>query len=93
MSDEIDQKPAAVAVPLPDRLSANPKSPYYDPSVLVRDIGVRFNGVEKSNVDEYCVSEGWVKVVAGKAKDRFGNSVTVTLKGVVEPYFRVSGAQ
>ena len=86
MSD--DTTKAAGPAALPDRLSANPKSPYYDPSVLVHDIGVRFNGVEKTNVDEYCVSEGWIKVVAGKAKDRFGNAVTLTLKGVVEPYYR-----
>jgi Protein of unknown function (DUF3297) len=73
---------------LPDRLSTNPKSPYYDAAILERDVGVRFNGVEKTNVDEYCVSEGWVRLAAGKGKDRFGNALTVKLKGTVEPYFR-----
>ncbi|MCO5090298.1 DUF3297 family protein [Bosea sp. (in: a-proteobacteria)] len=73
---------------LPDRLSVNPESPYYDAEVLARDIGIRFKGVEKTNVEEYCVSEGWVKVAAGTAKDRFGRPMTITLKGPVEPYVR-----
>lgn len=73
---------------LPDRLSTNPDSPHYDASVLERDVGVRFNGTDKTNVDEYCVSEGWIKVAAGKAKDRHGNALTIKLKGTVEPYFR-----
>jgi hypothetical protein len=72
----------------PDRLSNDPDSPYFDAEVLKRDIGVRFKGVEKTNVEEYCVSEGWVRVAAGKAKDRYGNPLTVKLKGTVEPYFR-----
>ena len=73
---------------LPDRLSVNPDSPFYDADVLARDIGIRFKGVEKTNVEEYCVSEGWVKVAAGAAKDRFGRPMTITLKGPVEPYVR-----
>ncbi len=73
---------------LPDRLSVNPESPFYNEEVLARDIGIRFKGVEKTNVEEYCVSEGWVKVSAGNAKDRFGRPMTITLKGPVEPYIR-----
>ena len=73
---------------LPDRLSSNPDSPYYDEAVLARDVGIRFNGAEKNNVEEYCVSEGWIRVTAGAAKDRFGNPMTIKLKGKVEPYFR-----
>ncbi|MBN8938665.1 MAG: DUF3297 family protein [Rhizobiales bacterium] len=72
----------------PDRLSTNPDSPYYDEAVLERDVGIRFKGVEKTNVEEYCVSEGWVRVTAGAAKDRRGNPITIKLSGVVEPYFR-----
>jgi hypothetical protein len=72
----------------PDRLATNPKSPFYDEAVLERGVGIRFEGVEKTNVDEYCVSEGWVRLVAGVAKDRAGNLMTVKLKGTVEPYFR-----
>jgi hypothetical protein len=72
----------------PDRLSTNPDSPYYDEAVLARDVGVRFKCVEKTNVDEYCVSEGWVRVTAGSAKDRHGNPLTIKLTGTVEPYFR-----
>lgn len=72
----------------PDRLSTNPDSPYYDEAVLARDVGIRFKGVEKTNVDEYCVSEGWVRVTAGNARDRHGNLLTIKLTGKVEPYFR-----
>ena len=72
----------------PDRLSTNPDSPYYDADVLARDVGVRFKGVEKTNVEEYCVSEGWIRVAAGNARDRYGNPLTIKLTGPVEPYFR-----
>ncbi|MFM9942002.1 MAG: DUF3297 family protein [Hyphomicrobiaceae bacterium] len=75
---------------LPDRLSINPNSPHYDEAVLQREVGIRFNGAEKTNVEEYCVSEGWVRVVAGAAKDRRGNPMTIKLKGTVEPYYRDS---
>jgi hypothetical protein len=73
---------------LPDRLSTDPDSPYYDAELLKRDVGIRFAGKEKTNVEEYCVSEGWVRVAAGTAKDRFGKPLTIKLKGPVEPYFR-----
>jgi hypothetical protein len=73
---------------LPDRLSTDPNSPYYNEEILQHDIGVRFKGVEKNNVEEYCVSEGWVRLAVGTAKDRHGNPMTVKLKGTVEPYFR-----
>jgi hypothetical protein len=76
----------------PDRLSVNPQSPHYDEAVLARDVGIRFNGAEKNNVEEYCVSEGWIRVAAGKAKDRFGQAITIKLKGTVEPYFKATAA-
>ena len=72
----------------PDRLAANPNSPFYDEAMLERGVGVRFKGVDKTNVEEYCVSEGWVRLSAGKTLDRAGNPMTVKLKGTVEPYFR-----
>jgi Protein of unknown function (DUF3297) len=72
----------------PDRLCVNASSPFYDETVLARDVGVRFNGTEKNNIEEYCVSEGWVRVAAGTTKDRHGNPMTVKLKGTVEPYFK-----
>ena len=72
----------------PDRLSNDPRSPYYDEEVLARDVGIRFKGVEKHNVEEYCVSEGWICVAAGNAKDRYGNPLSIKLTGPVEPYFR-----
>ncbi len=75
---------------LPDRLASNPKSPHYDAALLERGVGIRFNGVEKTNVDEYCISEGWIRVVAGKAVDRQGRPMTIKLNGVVEPYLKVA---
>ena len=72
----------------PDRLSVNPKSPHYDEAVLQRDVGIRFNGDEKTNVEEYCVSEGWIRVAVGRTLDRKGNPLTLLIKGVVEPYFK-----
>jgi hypothetical protein len=71
---------------LPDRLSANPKSPFYNEELLEAGVGIKFNGAEKTNVEEYCVSEGWIRVVAGKSVDRHGNPMTIKLKGTVEPY-------
>ena len=73
---------------LPDRLSADPTSPFHDAALLERGIGVLFNGAEKTNVEEYCVSEGWIRVSAGKAKDRFGNPMTIKLKGRVEVWLK-----
>ena len=73
---------------LPDRLSTNAKSKFYDRAVLEREIGIRFNGNEHSNVEEYCVSEGWIHVPAAKAIDRKGNPMLIKLKGLVEPYFK-----
>ena len=72
----------------PDRLSNDPNSPYHDAALLERGVGIRFKGVEKTNVEEYCVSEGWIRVSAGNAKDRHGNPLTIKLNGAVEPYFK-----
>jgi Protein of unknown function (DUF3297) len=72
----------------PDRLSVNPESPHYNEALLQREVGIRFNGKDKTNVEEYCISEGWIRVAAGAAKDRFGNPMTLKLKGKVEPYFK-----
>jgi hypothetical protein len=72
----------------PDHLSSNPKSPFYDETTLERGVGVRFKGVEKTNVDEYCVSESWVRLTVGTTTDRFGNPMTMKLQGKVEAYFR-----
>ncbi len=72
----------------PDRLSNNPNSPFYDEAALRRGVGIRFKGVERTNVEEYCVSEGWVRVAVGKTLDRRGNPLTMKANGPVEPYFR-----
>ena len=76
----------------PDRLCNNPRSAFFNEKLLERGVGIRFNGVERNNVKEYCVSEGWVRVVAGKSVDRHGDPMTVRLKGTVEPYFRNAAA-
>ena len=71
----------------PDRLSIDPKSPHYGGDMLERGIGVRFKGEERTNVVEYCLSESWIKVQAGKALDRKGNPLTLKLQGPVEVWF------
>jgi hypothetical protein len=73
---------------LPDRLSVDPKSPFYDESLIERGVGIRFNGVEKTNVNEYCISEGWIRVPVGSTRNRAGAPLTMKLSGTVEPYFR-----
>ena len=64
------------------------KRQHHDPRLLERGIGIRFNGAERTNVEEYCVSEGWIRVAAGRALDRRGQPMTMKIKGTVEPYFR-----
>lgn len=76
---------------LPDRLSSDPTSPFHDAALLERGIGIRFKGVEKTNVEEYCVSEGWIRVAVGNARDRKGNPLTIRLNGEVEPYLKDEG--
>ena len=73
---------------LPDRLANNPKSPYYNAELLERGVGIRFKGVEKTNVEEYCISEGWIRVAVGATRDRAGNPLTIKLQGPVEPYLQ-----
>ena len=72
----------------PDRLSVNPKSRFHNEELLTRGIGIRFNGKERNNVEEYSVSEGWIRVPQGRAVDRKGNPITLKLNGAVEPYFK-----
>ena len=73
---------------LPDRLSVQPRSQHYNAAVFEHDIGIRLNGKERFDVEEYCISEGWVKVPAGKAVDRRGQPLLMTMKGTVEAYYR-----
>jgi hypothetical protein len=75
----------------PDHLSIDPDSKFFNEEILNRGIGIRFNGVEKNNVEEYSVTEGWVKVSVGKTVDRHGRPLTMKLKGKVEPYFKDAG--
>ena len=71
----------------PDRLAVNPKSPYYNAAVLERGVGIRFKGVERHNVEDYCISEGWVRLPVGKSLDRRGNAMTIKVMGPVEAWF------
>jgi hypothetical protein len=73
---------------LPDRLCTDPRSPHYNEALLERGIGILFNGEERTNVEEYCVSEGWIRVAVGKALDRRGNPMTMKIKGKVEPFLK-----
>lgn len=76
------------APPLPDRLAVDPASPHHVAAVLERNIGIRFNDRERSDVEEYCVSEGWIKVPAGRTLDRKGKPMLIKLKGKVEAFYR-----
>jgi len=80
---EVKQPP-----PLPDRLATDPHSPHHIAEVFEHDIGIRLNDKERFDVDEYCISEGWVKVPAGKTVDRKGKPVLIKLKGKVEAFYR-----
>lgn len=71
----------------PDRLSLDPRSDYFDEALLSRGVGIKFNGQEKTNVIEYSVSEGWIRVAAGRSRDRYGQPMTLKIKGQVEPYY------
>ena len=73
--------------PLPDRLSIDPRSPFHDAAVFEHEVGIKFNDKERTNVEEYCISEGWIKV-AGKAIDRKGQPLLIKLKGKVEAFYR-----
>ena len=70
----------------PDRLSLDPRSDYFDEPLLARGVGIKFNGQEKTNVVEYSISEGWIRVAAGRSRDRYGQPMTIKLQGKVEPY-------
>jgi hypothetical protein len=79
---------AKVTPPLPDRLSVDPRSPHYVAAVAEHEIGIRFNGNERYDVEEYCISEGWVKLPAGRTVDRKGKPLLIKLKGKVEAFYR-----
>ena len=81
-------KPVTDKPQIPDRLSVYPHSPFYNEAVLQSDVGIRLNDAERNDVEEYCISEGWIKVPAGKAKDRKGFPLLFTLKGKVEAFYR-----
>lgn len=90
MTDHDIDSPAAAASTSdtpPDRLAVNPRSPFHHADLLARGIGIRFNGAERNDVEEYCVSEGWIRVAAGRSLDRRGNAMTMKLQGMVEPWF------
>lgn len=78
--------------PLPDRLSTDPRSPHFVREVIEQDIGIRFNDRERHDVAEYCLSEGWVRVPAGKTLDRRGNPLMIKIKGKVEAFYRGDAA-
>jgi Protein of unknown function (DUF3297) len=78
----------APTLALPDRLSVDPKSPFFNEDVFKQNVGIRFNGIEKSNVEEYCISEGWIRIAASKSLDRKGRPLLMKFKGKVEAFFK-----
>lgn len=72
---------------LPDRLSGNPGSPHHVAEIFKHEVGIRLNGKERNDVEEYCISEGWVKVASPKALDRRGQPLLIKLKGTVEAFY------
>ena len=88
MSDPTPETSTPTPPALPDRLSVDPRSPHHRAEVFQHDIGIRLNGKERVDVEEYCVSEGWVKIPAGKARDRKGQPLLITLKGTVEAFYK-----
>ena len=87
MSEENSQTAADPSDVPPDRLSVNLGSEHFRSDVLERGVRIKFKGSERTNIEEYCISEGWVKVQAGKTVDRKGNPLTITLKGPVEAWY------
>jgi hypothetical protein len=89
MTEPTQQPEATTQRPaLPDRLSVDPRSPHHVPAIFEHAIGIRFNDKERTDVEEYCISERWIKVPAGKTLDRKGNPLTIKLKGKVEAYYK-----
>jgi hypothetical protein len=84
----IAEPSTASTTTLPDRLSVDPKSPFFNEEVFKQNVGIRFNGVEKSNVEEYCISEGWIRIAASKSLDRKGRPLLMKFKGKVEAFFK-----
>ena len=82
----MESKPEQPA--FPDRLSIDPRSPHHVAAVFQHDVGIRFNGKEREDVEEYCISEGWIRVPAGKTVDRKGQPLMIKLKGKVEPFYK-----
>jgi len=89
MSDETPETPAPDLPP--DRMAIDPRSPHFDQAKLERGIGIRFKGIERTNVEEYSISEGWIRVQAGKSLDRYGRPLTIKLNGPVEAWFKDLG--
>ena len=73
---------------LPDRLSGNPRSPHHVAEVFEHEVGIRLNGKERTDVEEYCISEGWIKVASANALDRRGQPLLMTMKGTVEAFYK-----
>lgn len=92
MSDQTPEQTGTANLP-PDRLAIDPSSEYFNGDLLQRGVGIRFKGVERTNVEEYCISEGWVRVQAGKTMNRRGKPLTVRLSGPVEAWFQDLGEE
>ena len=92
-SEQNTAAPAAGNDVPPDHLAIHPASPHFDADKLRRGVGIRFKGAVRTNVEEYCISEGWIRVAAGRSLDRFGNAMTIKLQGPVEVWFEDTAQQ
>ncbi len=88
MTESTPDVPVPASLELPDRLSTDPRSPHHVAAVFEREIGIRFNDRERRDVEEYCISEGWIRVPAGKSLDRKGQPLMIKLKGRVQAFYR-----
>ena len=85
------ETPSGAADVPPDHLAIDPRSPHFDSDKLQRGVGIRFKGVQRTNIEEYCISEGWVRVQAGKTMGRDGRPLTIKLSGPVEAWYEDLG--
>ncbi|WP_336985790.1 DUF3297 family protein [Altererythrobacter aquiaggeris] len=96
MSDETEQTNETVQADVsadtpPDHLAIDPRSPHFDQEVLQRGVAIRFKERQRTDIEEYCISEGWIRVQAGKTLDRKGRPLTLKLSGPVEAWFEDLG--
>jgi hypothetical protein len=92
MTDSTQNQPDATVLVMPDRIAVDPKSKFFNQAILEKGVGIIFNGKRRHDVEEFCISEGWITIEHARAKDRFGKPLMVKLKGVVEAFVETNAA-